>query len=76
MKTQTLFHNLISSSIRTITVGNGISPYQSLNLRESRTITAGRELHPALKKFKITNSIFRLQNYSLKYNKQIIYIKK
>ncbi len=38
----------VSSSIRTITVGTGISPVQSH--RESRTITAGRELHPALKK--------------------------
>ncbi len=47
-----LFHNLISSSIRTLTVGNGISPYQSRIKRESRTFTAGRELHPALKKFK------------------------
>ena len=40
-------HNL--SSIRTVTVGIGISPIQSLSIRESRTVTAGRESHPALR---------------------------
>ena len=37
------------SSIRTVTVGIGISPIQSLSIRESRTVTAGRESHPALR---------------------------
>ena len=41
----------IPSSIQTLTVGSGISPDQSQFYRESRTLTAGRELHPALKKF-------------------------
>ena len=41
---------ITSSFIRTFTVGIGITPIQS-HPRESRTITAGRELHPALKKF-------------------------
>ena len=31
------------------TVGIGISPIQSLIIRESRTVTAGRESHPALR---------------------------
>lgn len=39
----------ISSIIRTLTVGTGITPVQSPK-GESRTITAGRELHPAPKK--------------------------
>ena len=42
-------HALFSSSIQTLTVGFGIPPNQSF-LQESRTITAGRELRPALKK--------------------------
>ena len=44
-----LMHALFSSSIQTLTVGFGIPPNQSF-LQESRTITAGRELRPALKK--------------------------
>ena len=41
----------ISSLIRTITVGYGIAPYQPpLHSKSgSRTVTAGRELHPAPK---------------------------
>jgi len=38
-----------SSLIQTVTVGPGISPDQSF-CKESRTITAGRELRPAPKK--------------------------
>ena len=48
------FSIMSHSLIRTITVGIGISPIQSSSklllyspFEESRTITAGRELHPA-----------------------------
>ena len=47
--------SVLNSTIRTLTVGIGISPIQShtrnnlsiCTIRESRTITAGREFHPA-----------------------------
>ena len=47
--------SVLNSTIRTLTVGIGISPIQSHTrnnlsicaIRESRTITAGREFHPA-----------------------------
>jgi len=41
---------MFSSTIRTLTVGFGISPNQSHHRCESRAVTAGRELHPAPKK--------------------------
>ena len=50
------------SSIRTVTVGIGISPIQSLNIRESRTVTAGRESHPALR-----DILIRMANIEIFY---------
>jgi hypothetical protein len=52
-----------SSSIQTLTVGPGVSPDRSRLWRDSRTFTAGRGLHPALKNiFNNADTALRPQN--------------
>ncbi len=59
--------NGYSSSIQTLTVGSGFTPAQSCCFQqESRTLTADREFHPALKNtwqnYLIFISVFKIRN--------------
>ena len=68
----------VHSLIRTLTVGIGISPIQSFGrkwlsfstFKESRTITAGREFHPA-PSFS-TAKIIKKENEELKIEKKLM----